>query len=88
MSTIKHGCPNCGPGIMERDRSEEDKPIWKCRNCRHEMPRRTWKTKKRKEREERIDKTGESLAQLGWERAMGMRGYAGSPAQREDRMAK
>jgi uncharacterized Zn finger protein len=87
MSAIKRGaCPICGPGsIVEKARDEQDAPTWKCRNCGHEIPRRTWKTKKRKEREERINKT---IKQLGWERALGMRGYDGSPAQREDRAAK
>lgn len=66
---------------MEKDRTEDGAPIWKCRNCRHEASRRTWKTKKRKEREQRINNT---IKQMGWERAMGMRAYEGSPAQCED----
>lgn len=84
MTAIKRGaCPICGPGsIVEKGRTEDDAPIWKCRNCHHEIKRRTWKTKKRQEREKRINNT---IKQLGWERAMGMHAYAGSPAEKEDR---
>jgi DNA-directed RNA polymerase subunit M/transcription elongation factor TFIIS len=84
MAKSSKHCPKCGGGIMERARSEDDAPIWHCRNCSHEMPRRTWKTKKRKEREQRINETAERLLR-GWECAMGMRGYAGSAAEREGR---
>ena len=30
-------------------------PIWKCRLCPHEMPRRVLNTKKKRERQERFD---------------------------------
>lgn len=55
-------CKNCGGTFFDGSRTDDDQPIWTCRNCYEETPRQVRKSAKRKEVEALID---EMLAELG-----------------------
>lgn len=50
--TVRKRCPKCCPentdwtNIHDRATSEDGAPVWRCRNCKNELPRRDRRSKR------------------------------------------
>ena len=60
---MKKECSVCG-GIAEKSRNIDNEPIWKCRCCDHETPRKIYNTKKRVARMAKSDEMDSLLNEL------------------------